>query len=86
MEEELIKRKNRIIISVSGLLHEYKNGYYEPIKDTDFNKEVSNFFKNYITNFKTGATDYAKSQCTDEAYKYLVQSHAVDIDRINPRG
>lgn len=86
VEEELIKRKNRIIISVSGLLHEYKNGYYEPIKETDFSKEVSNFFKEYITSFKTGATDYAKSQCTDEAYKYLVQSHAVDIDRINPSG
>jgi len=86
VEEELIKRKNQIIISVSGLLHEYKNGYYEPIKDTDFNKEVSNFFKNYITSFKTGATDYAKPCHTEEAYKYLVQSYAVDIDKINPSG
>ena len=43
VEEELIKRKNRIIISASSLLHEYKNGYYEPIKDADFNKEVSLF-------------------------------------------
>lgn len=86
VEEELIERRNRIIISVSGLLHEYQNGHYEPIKDTDFNKEVSNFFKNYITNFKTGATDYAKPCHTEEAYKYLVQGYAVDIDKINPRG
>ncbi|NBV99853.1 MAG: site-specific integrase, partial [Proteobacteria bacterium] len=29
-------------------------------KDAGFNKEVSNFFKSYITNFETGATNYAK--------------------------
>ena len=86
VEEELIKRKNRIIISASSLLHEYKNGYYEPIKDADFNKEVSNFFKSYITNFETGATNYAKPCYTEEAYKYLVQSYAVDTDKINPSG
>ncbi|MBU6196586.1 MAG: hypothetical protein KGO93_03340 [Cyanobacteria bacterium REEB446] len=86
VEEELIKRKNRIIISASSLLHEYKNGYYEPIKDADFNKEVSNFFKSYITNFETGATNYAKPCCTEEAYKYLVQSYAIDTDKINPSG
>ena len=86
VEEELIKRKNRIIISASSLLHEYKNGYYEPIKDADFNKEVSNFFKSYITNFETGATNYAKPCYTEEAYKYLIQSYTVDTDKINPSG
>ncbi|MFZ4085842.1 MAG: tyrosine-type recombinase/integrase [Vampirovibrionia bacterium] len=55
-------------------------------KDAGFNKEVSNFFKNYITNFETGATNYAKPCYTEEAYKYLIQSYAVDTDKINPRG
>jgi P4 family phage/plasmid primase-like protien len=55
-------------------------------KDAGFNKEVSNFFKSYITNFETGATNYAKPCYTEEAYKYLIQSYAVDTDKINPRG
>lgn len=87
VEMEFITRQKKKIISVSGLLHEYNpQGYYELLDEAKFKKQALALLTKHVTNLNTGANEYAKSSCADEAFKFLVQNYAVDENQINPRG
>ncbi len=87
VEMEFVGRQKKKIISVNGLLHEYKaDGYYQHLDEVKFKKQALALLSNHVTNLSTGANDYAKSSAAEEAFKYLVSNYSVEIDQINPMG